>query len=129
MPRVQQLEHLALADPQLLVAVAVRGTARELPPAVEAPHPPIALHFTLPEPGYVTLVIDDAQDQRVCNVVSETLFPAGQNTAWAFVDGKMVHTKNDGTALKIHYRIMAVMVKKDGGWKWKVFSGSIPRGE
>ena len=54
---------------------------------------------------------------------------AGQNTAWAFVDGKMVHTKNDGTALKIPYRIMAVMVKKDGGWKWKVFSGSIPRGE
>jgi len=54
---------------------------------------------------------------------------AGQNTAWAFVDGKMVHTKNDGTALKIPYRIMAVMVKKDSGWKWKVFSGSIPRGE
>jgi signal transduction histidine kinase len=34
-PLVHQLEHLALADPQLIVAVAVRGTARELAPAVE----------------------------------------------------------------------------------------------
>jgi signal transduction histidine kinase len=32
---VHQLEQLALADPQLMVAVAVRGMARELAPAVE----------------------------------------------------------------------------------------------
>jgi ketosteroid isomerase-like protein len=49
--------------------------------------------------------------------------------AWVFVDGKMVHTRSDGRVSKVPYRIMAVMVKKSSEWKWKVFSGSIPRGE
>lgn len=52
-----------------------------------------------------------------------------QNFAWVFVDGKMVHTGDDGRTSKFPYRIMAVMVKRDNDWKWKVFSGSIPRGE
>jgi len=52
-----------------------------------------------------------------------------QNIAWIFVDGKMVHTRSNGKVSKVPYRIMAVMVKKDSDWKWKVFSGSIPRGE
>lgn len=47
-----------------------------------ASHPPIPIHFTLPSPGYVSLVIDDAQGNRVRNLVSDTLFPSGQNTAW-----------------------------------------------
>ena len=55
-----------------------------LPPAVktEQPHPPIAVRFKLPEPGYVTLVIEDAAGKRVRNLVSETHFPAGENVAW-----------------------------------------------
>ena len=47
-----------------------------------ASHPPIAIPFTLTAPGYVSLVIDDAQGNRVRNLISDTPFPAGQNTAW-----------------------------------------------
>ncbi len=52
------------------------------PPQIEELHPPIPIHFTLPEVGFVTLVIDDAQGRRVRNVIAETKFPAGQNTVW-----------------------------------------------
>ncbi|MBV9849389.1 MAG: discoidin domain-containing protein [Armatimonadetes bacterium] len=47
-----------------------------------APHPPIPVHFTLAKPGYVTLIIEDAQGKRVRNLVSETKFAAGANTVW-----------------------------------------------
>lgn len=50
--------------------------------ASAAAHPPIPIPFSLTAPGYVSLVIDDAQGNRVRNLVSDTLFPAGQNTAW-----------------------------------------------
>lgn len=46
------------------------------------PHPPIPIRFTLPKPGYVTLVIENKDGVRVRNLVSETYFPAGQNIAW-----------------------------------------------
>ncbi len=52
-----------------------------LPKAVEEP-PPIPVKFTLPEPGIVTLVIEDRHGNRIRNLVSETPFPAGENTAW-----------------------------------------------
>jgi hypothetical protein len=45
-------------------------------------HPPIPVQFTLKEPGYVTLVIEDAQGNRVRNLISETYCPAGPNTIW-----------------------------------------------
>jgi hypothetical protein len=45
-------------------------------------HPPIPIHFTLDQPGFVTLVIEDAQGNRVRNLVSETEFPKGANTVW-----------------------------------------------
>ena len=48
----------------------------------ELPHPPIPVRFKLVEPGYVTLVIDDDAGNRVRNLVSETPFPAGENTVW-----------------------------------------------
>ncbi|MCW1924477.1 hypothetical protein OKA05_18060 [Luteolibacter arcticus] len=52
-------------------------------PAVEKTlHPPIAVKFTLPEAGRVTLVIEDASGQRVRNLIADTPFPAGENTAW-----------------------------------------------
>ncbi len=45
-------------------------------------HPPIPVQFTLPTAGYVSLVIDDSTGNRVRNLVSDTYFPAGQNTVW-----------------------------------------------
>jgi hypothetical protein len=45
-------------------------------------HAPIPIRFTLAEPSFVTLVIDDADGKRVRNLVSETEFPAGENTVW-----------------------------------------------
>ena len=48
----------------------------------DSPHPPIPIKFSLDEPSYVTLVIDDAKGKRVRNIVSETSFPAGENTVW-----------------------------------------------
>ena len=61
----EELAHAILPDPD---AVTI--------------HPPVPVAFTLAEPGYVTLVIDDASGKRVRNLVSETRFPAGKNTAW-----------------------------------------------
>jgi ketosteroid isomerase-like protein len=52
-----------------------------------------------------------------------------KDMAWVFCDGKMVHTRTNGKISRFPYRIMAVMVERGGIWKWKVFSGSIPRGE
>lgn len=52
-----------------------------------------------------------------------------ERNAWVFVDGNMVHTRSSGKVTKVPYRIMAVMVQRGTDWKWKVFSGSIPRGE
>jgi hypothetical protein len=53
-----------------------------LPPAVQDTHPPIPIKFTLKEPGHVTLVLETPDGKRVRNLVSETPFPAGENTAW-----------------------------------------------
>jgi len=58
-------------------------------------HPPIPVQFTLAEPGYVTLVIEDSTGKRVRNLVSETPYPAGKNTVWW--DG-MDDLKRDGEA-------------------------------
>lgn len=53
-------------------------------PAVHAQqsHPPIPIRFTIGEPGFVTLVIEDEQGRRVRDLVSETEFPAGENIVW-----------------------------------------------
>jgi hypothetical protein len=58
--------------------------AEALPPAAtgDRPHPPIAIRFSLPLAGRVTLVIEDAAGKRVRNLVSDTAFPAGENVAW-----------------------------------------------
>jgi len=47
-----------------------------------AEHPPIAVPFTLDQPGLVTLVIENVDGKRVRNLISETPFPAGKNIAW-----------------------------------------------
>ena len=45
-------------------------------------HPPIAVRFHLDKPGFVTLVLEDQQGQRVRNLLSEAFFPAGDNVTW-----------------------------------------------
>ena len=55
-------------------------TLATVPP--EESHPPIPIAFSLKEAGYVTLVIEDSAGKRVRNLVSETWYPAGNNTAW-----------------------------------------------
>ncbi|WP_156345053.1 hypothetical protein [Verrucomicrobium spinosum] len=44
--------------------------------------PPIPVKFHLKEPGVVTLVIEDQAGKRVRNLVAESPYPAGENTAW-----------------------------------------------
>ena len=63
-----------LSDDATLSSVVV-------PKATEEP-PPIPVKFKLPEAGVVTLVIEDQQQRRVRNLVSEMPFPAGDNVAW-----------------------------------------------
>lgn len=53
------------------------------PPAL---HPPIPVRFTLSAASRVTLVIENSKGVRVCNLLSDTPFPAGPNVAWW--DGK-----------------------------------------
>jgi hypothetical protein len=48
----------------------------------DAVRPPIPITFTLAEPGYVTLVIENLHGVRVRNLISETPYPAGQQTVW-----------------------------------------------
>jgi hypothetical protein len=48
----------------------------------ETPHAPIPIRFSLPEAGFVTLVIEDQNGVRIRNLISETWFPAGDNIAW-----------------------------------------------
>ncbi len=45
----------------------------------------IPIRFTLKEPGFVTLVVENGQGERVRNLISETQFPAGENQV--FWDG------------------------------------------
>lgn len=59
----------------LCAASAISATA-------QTARPPIAVPFNLKKSGYVTLVIEDKSGQRVRNLVSETWFKAGSNTAW-----------------------------------------------
>ncbi len=57
----------------------------------------IPITVTLSKPGYVTLVIDDAQGNRVRNLISETLLPAGTSTVtWDGYDEGQRATDADG---------------------------------
>jgi hypothetical protein len=50
--------------------------------AIASPHGPIPITFNLAAPAFVTLVIEDAQGNRVRNLVSDTHFDAGRQTVW-----------------------------------------------
>jgi len=52
-----------------------------------------------------------------------------ENTAWVFVEGRMVVEFKNGKMKKPPYRFTGIMVKKGNDWKWRLFNGSNPRGE
>ena len=55
--------------------------------ATEAARPAIPIRFTLDKPGVVTLVVDDAQGNRVRNLIAETPFAAGEHVVeWDGLD-------------------------------------------
>ncbi len=51
-------------------------------PNSESLKPPIPVKFSLKEPSFLTLVLEKTDGQRVRNLISETYFPAGENTVW-----------------------------------------------
>jgi ketosteroid isomerase-like protein len=51
------------------------------------------------------------------------------NTAWVFVDGKMIVDFHKGGQKVTPYRFTGIMVKKKGAWKWRLFDGSVPQQE
>jgi len=55
---------------------------RESPTISSDTLPPIPIQVALDEPGYVTLVIEDATGRRVRNLISETRLPAGRNVVY-----------------------------------------------
>ena len=50
-------------------------------------------------------------------------------TAWVFVEGTMIVEFKKGGIRRTPYRFTGIMVKKKDAWKWRLFNGSIPRGE
>ena len=64
----------------LLLAVLL--VAQVAPAASQGDHPPIPIRFAATEPGFVTLVIDDADGRRVRNLLSEIPFEAGEHVVW-----------------------------------------------
>ena len=73
---------VGLGELAALMPLANLSLATAVLPASPNSHPPIPVPFYLDAPGLVTLVIEDAAGRRVRNLVSETAYPAGQNTAW-----------------------------------------------
>ncbi len=50
-------------------------------------------------------------------------------TAWVFVEGAMIVQWDNGQTVKTPYRFTGIIVRKNKVWKWRLFNGSIPRGE
>lgn len=81
--KVQAGRRVWLGELMALTPLASDATIADLilPETHDEP-PPVSIKFTLPEAGLVTLVIEDMENHRVRNLVSETPFLAGENTAW-----------------------------------------------
>lgn len=79
-----------------------------LPTAVNKSHPPIPVRFMLQEPAFVTLVIQDQQGKRVCNLISETPFPAGSNVV--YWDGLDDIRRDPNAAMHGVYHIPGLLV-------------------
>lgn len=68
--------------------------------AADTTAPPISIRFNLSSPGFVTLVIEDAQGKRVRNLISETPFPAGDHVIpWDGLDDSGRDTKAAAAAI------------------------------
>ncbi len=81
--KVQAGRRVWLGEVLAVASLAPNATLASLVlPKVQAELPPIPVKFTLPAKGVVTLVIEDTQNQRVRNLVSEAPFAAGENIAW-----------------------------------------------
>jgi hypothetical protein len=52
-----------------------------------------------------------------------------ENTAWVFMDGYIVIVTNKAEKFKAPYRFTAILVKKDGDWKFRLFNASNPGGK
>ncbi|CAN5387210.1 hypothetical protein BH10BAC2_BH10BAC2_44360 [soil metagenome] len=52
-----------------------------------------------------------------------------EKTAWAFTDGRMSVTDANSNTIITPYRFTAIFVKRSDGWKWRLYNGSIPKGE
>ena len=77
------------------------GSNEKIPPSPGRENfgvrPPIEIRFRLPAPGYVTLVIDDAEGKRVRNLIAETHFPAGENMVyWDGLDETAISIRQHG---------------------------------
>jgi sugar lactone lactonase YvrE len=73
------------ANPLMLKSLLIVGAMLALAASAlvaDESHPLIPIRFTLSEPGFVTLVLDDAGGRRVRNLVSETKYAAGENVVW-----------------------------------------------
>ncbi|NIE68196.1 hypothetical protein F3J17_30460 [Burkholderia sp. Ax-1719] len=90
------------------VAGASNGQAGSTSANAASDHPPIAIHFSLAQPGYVTLVVETTDGRRVRNLISETPFPAGDNTAWW--DGLDDLGRDPDAAAHAQYRIPGRLV-------------------
>ena len=82
--KTQNGKRIWLAELMAFQPLGTATLASAIIPAVDlsAVHPPIPIKFNLAKDSYVTLVIDDKDGNRVRNLLSATLFPAGDNTAW-----------------------------------------------
>jgi hypothetical protein len=85
--------------------------AKSILRSADSLHAPIAVPFTLKEPGVVTLVIEDSEGRRVRNLISETPFPAGDNVAWW--DGLDDLGRDRDAAAHAIYHIPGQYVKPD----------------
>jgi len=76
-----------------VLILATFGSAVAVSSLAAAPHPPIAVEFTLGKPGHVTLTIENRAGNRVRNLVMDRFFPAGRHTAWW--DGMTDHSQQN----------------------------------
>lgn len=87
---------------------AFAGLAGFLATAQAAVLPPVPVEFTLDKPGYVTLVIEDAEGRRVRNLVSETFFEAGHHVVgWDGLDESLKINKRIHGVYDVSGKLMA----------------------
>ena len=78
-------KRVALCELLALQALGQDALETAMPSASVKDDVPVAgipVKFTLPEDGFVTLVIEDLKGKRVRNLVSETPFKKGENLVW-----------------------------------------------